>query len=171
MKSPFFLVPAILLLSLTPAAIIAKEGSNIGIYAVVDQVTFDKDGPTPNLVRISGVFVVPVPMSSGLYKTPQRGYLYFRIPPAAEESARKDWNKLRADAGTGHVVGFAYYWVSNPSDPGGNPHHSLEVRVRTEGDAAPPEIYPLTHPNGIVKAGDRDFDDQIASQLQKASRR
>jgi len=45
------------------------------------------------------------------------------------------------------------YWVPNPSDPQGNPHHSLEVKVRSDGDAAPPDVYPIPHPKGVVKAG------------------
>ena len=89
-----------------------------------------------------------------------------------EAAIRKDWSELKASAGTGQTVGFAFYWVSNPNDPSGNPHHSLEVRVHKEGDAASPEVYPLPHPSGIVRNGgkdDPDFD-KIAAQLQKASR-
>jgi hypothetical protein len=167
MKSALLLVAAILLLSLSPTAVFAK-GSSIGIYAVVDKVIFDKDGPSPNSIRISGVFVVPVPMSSGSYKDPQQGYLYFRIPSGAEQAARADWDKLKAAAGTGQVVGFAFYWVPDPSDTNGNPHHSLEVTLHASGDAASPEVYPLSHPKGIVRAGDEsDFDNRVAAQLQK----
>ncbi|MGD0956978.1 MAG: hypothetical protein ABR953_09115 [Candidatus Acidiferrales bacterium] len=171
MKPALSLVAAMLLLALTPIAVIAK-GSSIGIYAVIDQVTFDREGPSPNLIRISGVFVVPVPVSSGSYKAPQQGYLYFRIPLGAEQAVRTDWNKLKAVAGTGQVVGFAFYWVPDPSDPNGNPHHSLEVTVHANGGAASPEVYPLSHPKGIVKAGDEsDFDNRIGTQLQKVSGR
>jgi hypothetical protein len=165
-----FLVAALLLVSLTPTAVSAKGGS-IGIYAVIDEVTFDQDGPSPNMVWISGVFVVPVSPSSGAYKEPQRGYLYFRIPAGAEQIARKDWSQLKAAAGTGQVVGLASYWVPDPTT-GDNPHHSLDVRVRTAGDAASPDVYPLAHPKGIVKAGDPDkgdFDENIAARLQKIS--
>jgi hypothetical protein len=164
MRPAIFLVVVMVLLSLISTAVIAKQCS-IGIYGVIDQVTFDPQGPLPNMVRISGVFVVPVPMSSGLYQAPQPGYLYFRIPPGREREARKDWNELRKFAGTGQVVGFTSYWVPKPN-------HSLEVRVHTDGDTASPVAYPLAHPKGIVKAGDQndpDFD-KIAVQLQKASR-
>jgi hypothetical protein len=110
-------------------------------------------------------------MSSGEYQTPQRGYLYFRVSPGAEPAARKDWTQLKAVAGTGQVVGFAFYWVPNPSDPQGNPHHSLEVKVRSDGDAAPPDVYPIPHPKGVVKAGDHDhaFDEKIGAQLHTIS--
>jgi hypothetical protein len=171
MKSAFVSVAAALLLSLAPTAVFAKHGS-IGIYAVVDEVTFEP-GASPNLVRISGVFAVPFPMSSGDYRTPQRGYLYFRIRPGMEQASRKDWSELKSIAGTGQVVGFAQYWVPNPGDPNGNPHHSLEVTVHADNDATSPDAYPLPNLKGIVKHGDKgdpDFD-KIAAQLQKALRR
>src|SRR5260370_636251 len=158
MKLLLVLVAPVLLLSLATTAAFAKN-CTVGIYAVIDQLTFEPDGPSANLVRISGLFVVPVPMSSGEYKTPERGYLYFRIPSGMEAAIRKDWNVLKASAGTGQTIGFAQYWVPNPSDPHSN--RSLEVRVHKEGDAASPDAYPLPHPNGILKNGDKrdpDFD-------------
>jgi len=172
MRPALILVVAVLLLSLTSTSVIAKNAT-IGIYAVIDEVTFEPDGPSPNFIRISGVFVVPVPISSGQYRSPQRGYLYFRIPPGMEQATRKDWNELKTLAGTGRAAGFGQYWVRIPNDPEGNGYQSLEVRVHTDGDAAAPEVYPLPHPKGIVKAGDKeDFQfDNIVAQLQKASRR
>jgi len=167
MKSRTPLLFATFLLLLLAASAAAAKSNSIGIYSVVDEVKFDQDGPSPHLVRISGVFIVPRRMSSGEYQPPQRGYLYFRVSPGAEPAARKDWTQLKA--GTGQVVGFAFYWVPNPSDPQGNPHHSLEVKVRSDGDAAPPDVYPIPHPGGVVKAGDHAFDEKIAAQLQTIS--
>ena len=131
MKSAFASVAVVLLLSMITVAVFAKNGT-IGIYAVIDQVTFEPEGPSPNFIRISGVLVVPVPMSSGQYRSLQRGYLYFRIRPAMEHETRKDWNELKSLAGTGQVVAFAQYWVPNPVDPNGNPHCSLEITVHTD---------------------------------------
>ncbi len=172
MRPALILVIVALLLSLISTSVIAKNAS-IGIYAVIDAVTFEPDGSLPNFIRISGVFVVPVPISSGQYKSPQRGYLYFRIPSGMEQATRKDWSELKTFAGTGRAVGFGQYWVSNPNDPQGNPHYSLEVRVHTDDEAASPEVYPLPHPKGIVKSGDKeDFQfDKIVAELQKASHR
>ncbi len=166
MRPALTLVAVASLLSLTSASLIAKNGT-IGIYAIIDEVTFAPDGSSPNLIRMSGVFVVPVPMSSGMYKDPQSGYLYFRIPSGMEETTRREWNQLKTTVGTGQVVGFAQYWVPNPADPNGNPHRSLEVIVHRNNDEAPPDIYPLANPKGIVKRGDKydpDFD-KIAARL------
>jgi hypothetical protein len=179
MKQMSAAVAAGLICSLIPTAAIAKGGT-IGIYAVIDQVTFEPEGPSPNLVRISGVFVIPRPMTSGSYESAQRGYIYFRIPPGMEEAARKDWNELRTAAGTGRVIGFCQYWVPNPADPsypghgGGNPHRALEVHVHADGEAASPEVYPLPHSKGIVKAGDQNdpgFDKITAELLAKSAAR
>jgi hypothetical protein len=169
MKPAFVSVVAVLLLSLVPTAVFAKNVS-IGIYALVDQVTFEPVGAAPNLVRISGVFVVPIRMSSGDYLMPQRGYLYFKIQPGMEQAIRKDWNELKHAAGTRQVIGFAQYWVPNPDDLSGNPHHSMEVTVHAANDGASPDAYPLPNLKGIVKHGDKgdpNFD-KIAGQLHRA---
>jgi hypothetical protein len=90
-----------------------------------------------------------------------------------EQATRKDWNELKTVAGTGRAVGFAQYWVPNPNNPHGNPHHSLKVRVHADGEVALPEAYPLPHPKGIVKAADHDDRnfENIVAELQKASHR
>lgn len=171
MKPTLLLIASVLLVGLT-TTVIAKNGS-IGIYAILDHVTFEPDGPSPDLVRIDGIFVIPVPMSSGAYmETPQRGYLYFRIPHGMEQAVRKDWAELKTLAGTGQVVGFAGYWVPNPNDRYGNPHHSLEVHVHKDGESSSPDVYPLPNRKGIVKTADKDEPDfdKIAARLQKALR-
>ena len=174
MKPALLLVAALSFLLLPPSGSLIAKNVSIGIYAVVDQVTFDSDGAVPNLVRISGVFVVPVSLSSGSYQNPRKGYLYFRIAPGAEQATRRDWNKLKSFAGSGKVVGFGQYWVPNPNDPQGNPHHSLEVRVRPEGEIpATPDVYPIPLTGGVVEVKDWDKDrdphsDKIAAQLRDA---
>jgi len=160
---------------LTATVVIAKH-STIGIYAIVDKVVFEPDEKSPERIRIWGVFVVPVPMSSGHYREPQRGYLYFKIAPGMEQASKREWGELKALAGTGQCIGFAHYWVANPADPLGNPHHSLEVQVHRNGDEAAPDIYPLPHRRGIVRSADEvapevDLDyESIMAKLHKAWR-
>src|SRR6186713_309243 len=89
-------------------------GGKPGIYAIVDTVMLEPSGGAPERIRITGTFVVPQPVSSGLHQSPQRGYLYFSLPPERQEAIRKDWSDLAKAAGTGRVVGFAEYWVSRP---------------------------------------------------------
>jgi hypothetical protein len=168
MKTATFRIVLFLLLSIAAFA----KGATIGIYAVIDQLSFEPSDSTPNLVRISGVFVVPVPMSSGMYKAPQRGFVYFRIPPGMEEQVRKELAELKTYVGTHRAIGFAQYWVANPSDRWGNPHHSLEVHVYSYGESASPSDYPIPHAGGIfTNAGPDDPNfDKIAAQLQTLER-
>src|SRR5437762_14339264 len=84
---------SMVLVSATP---LLAKGGTIGIYAIVDKVAFEPDETSPERVRICGVFVVPVPMSSGRYKAPQRGCLYFRMAPGMERIAEHDWRDLKA---------------------------------------------------------------------------
>ncbi len=174
MKLAVLFLSAISLTALAARPAIAK-GSGVGIYAIIDQVTFDQAGPSPNTIRISGVFAIPVPMTSNSYQAPRRGYLYFRIPPGRESAARRDWDLLKATAGTGEVVGFAFYWMPYRVDPRGS--QALEISIHAPGATAEPEDYPLSFPktivNGvttqerIIKASDRDadFDAQVAASL------
>lgn len=168
MKTSTIRVVLFLLLSISAFA----KGATIGIYAVIDQLSFEPSDRTPNLVRISGVFVVPVPMSSGMYKAPQRGFVYFRIPPGMEEQVRKELAEIKTYAGTHRAIGFAQYWVANPNDRWGNPHRSLEVQLYSNAAAAMPNEYPLPHAGGIfTNAGPDDPNfDKIAAQLQTQNR-
>ena len=86
-----------------------------------------------------------------------------------EQASRADWNNLKSTAGTGEVVGFTQYWVPNPGDPQGNPHHSLEVMVHTDNHPESPALYPLPNLKGVITHGDKDDPnfDKIAAQLQK----
>src|SRR5215469_7463167 len=177
--------PALLLLAIFSALLLLRprnsvvaKTATVGIYAISDQVLFEPSGGLPKFARISGVFVVPVRMSSGSYQRPQKGYLYFRIAPGTEQATRKDWSALSILAGSGKVVAFGQYWVPNPDDSQGNPHHSLEVRVNAGGDSATPDIYPLPHPGGVMTADamvhDTNHDtnvEKIAVQLQAALNR
>lgn len=171
MKAATIIASVCAVLALSTSLVLAKRAT-IGIYGIVDKVEFEPSEKSPERVRIWGVFVVPVQMSSGGYKAPQRGYLYFRIAPGMERVARQEWADLKALAGTGQVIGFAQYWVANPDDPSGNPHHSLVVPVHRDGDAVVPDVYPLPHASGIVKTGDKadpDFE-RIVAQLYRGAR-
>ena len=119
------------------------------------------------------MFVVPLVMSSGRYRTPQRGYPYFQLAPGNELAARKDWNELKRVAGTGMVVGFGQYWVAHPNDPEGNPHHSLEVTVHVSSDdRSALDAEPLSQAQGVVEVKSQNKEDphaaEIAAQLREA---
>ena len=161
----------LLILLLASSAAWTKDAT-IGIYALIDRVTLAPDGDAPNTIRISGWFAVPPAMSSGSYQAPRHGTLYFRLPASVEQAdaARKDWLELKKLAGSGRVIGFGQYWVANPNDREGNPHHSLEVRINAEGAAAQAEIYPEAR--GIAERQDQNDPhfDEIAAKVQEAAK-
>jgi hypothetical protein len=140
--------------ALTTSALMAS--TSVGVFAIVDEVALEPTDSAPERIRIVGVFVVPVPVSSGLHQPPARGYLYFSMNPAMAEAIRKDWADLKAAAGTGQVVGFGQYWVQRPHATNGTMNWSLEVHVHKEGESASPEPYPV--PKGIVKTFDTAAD-------------
>jgi hypothetical protein len=170
MKATIIIVSVCAVLMLSSIVGLAKR-ETIGIYAIVDKVAFEPDAESPERIRIWGMFIVPVPRSSGQYKSPQRGYLYFRIAPGMEQVAKREWAALKNLAGLGQGIGFAQYWVASAADPSGNPHHSLKVQVYRDGDAAVPDVYPIPHMRGIMKTGDKadpDFE-KIMTELRRAA--
>ena len=143
------------ILALSSTVVLAKRGS-IGIYAIVDTVELQPNDESPERILVHGVFVVPVPLSSGDYLPPQRGYLYFTLPSANKHVAEQEWHHLKRLAGTGRGFGFAPYWEKGPYR---DSFESLRVQVRSAGEVAPPDVYP--QPRGIVETGDKsdpDFD-------------
>jgi hypothetical protein len=147
----------------------AKNG-NIGIYGIVDKVVFEPDENAPERIQIWGLFVVPVPISSGMYRNPQRGILYFSLPPDKKKIAIKEWAELKKRAGSGQILGFTEYWVPNPNDPQGNPHTSLVVHVHEDVPLGPPDPYPLGI--GVLKIDEHkpeDYERKIITQLKEST--
>lgn len=175
MKPLFLLLFALVVFLTLPSHSVIAKSAGLGIYATVNQVTFEPNDSSPNEIRISGVFVVPVPMSSGDYRAPEKGCLYLRITPGTEELARRDWKQLKSVAGSDQVVAFGQYWVPSPTTDG-NPHHSLNVRVNGTCDSASPDFYPIPLSGGVLKtteiksSPERDPElPRITKQLQEYS--
>src|SRR5882672_3350245 len=135
MKTISMIVVALVCGFLLLTGVDSRASDRLGIYAIVERVVFEPIESDPQRIQIWGAFVVPLSMSSFQYKPAARGFLYFKIAPGKEEIMRKEWADLKAVAGTGQGIGFAQYWVPNPNDPSGNPHHALEVRVHKAGDS------------------------------------
>jgi hypothetical protein len=170
MRTTKVLILSWVIMILTAQVLFAKNG-NIGIYGIVDKVVFEPNEHSPQRIQIWGLFVVPVQMSSGEYKAPQRGVLYFELPPGRERAVRKEWIELSRMAGTGQAIGFTQYWVPDLNDPQGNPHMSLAVQVHRNGDFGSPDLYPLER--GIVRTNDGnnpDFECIVTQLKENASR-
>ncbi len=150
-----FLMGVVALISLMPTALSAKEG--VAIYAVIDHVTVESGNSAPDVIRISGTFLVPRPIPHRVgdsYLEPQRGYLLFRVVSGMETAVEEEMAQLNMAAGTRAVVGFGEYWTLAPYDArrGHEVHVPREVHVHKETETAAPEPYP--NPIGVVKAAD-----------------
>ena len=131
--------PAAAVLAFTLCPDVAHASGPIGVYALVDKVTFEPNADKPERIRIWGVFSVAVetPDNSTVYSAPQRGFLYFDLPKGNEELARREWADLKSVAGTRQVVGFGTSW-------------GPKVRVRkSEEEAKLPAGFPMG--NGVSK--------------------
>jgi hypothetical protein len=145
----------------------SHASTRVAVYAIVDAIDFEPSIFEPERAWISGVFVVPVPISSGLHAEPKRGHLYVSLSPANAESTRRDWEALKENAGTGRVVGFGEYWMrcslvrSAPQLPPNaeNANCSSEVTVvETDRTRASPEPYPKPSSEGVVTVFDNGDD-------------
>jgi hypothetical protein len=169
-----FLTAVVALVSLLPVTLSAKEGP--AILAVIDQVTVESGNSTPDVIRISGTFLVPRPIPHKVgdsYLEPQRGYLLFRVVLGMGPAVERDVAQLKMVAGTGSVVGFGDYWMLAPYDANRWPsevHVPREIHVHKETETATPEWY---YPNsrGVVKTADspdprsREYADRLLDFL------
>ena len=100
----------------------------IAVYARIDRVVMTPAEGTPNTIQVFGVFSLASPDNRNDYQAPQRGYLYLTLP-GDDAQARREWNDLKAVAGTKQIVAF------------GN-RSRLKPRLRAEKDApSAPDTY------------------------------
>jgi len=156
-----------LALGLAALATQSLASTRVAVYAIVDAIDFEPSSFEPERAWISGIFVVPVPISSGLHAEPARGHLYLSLDSANAAATRADWEALRANAGTGRVVGFGEYWMrcslvrSAPQLPPNaeNANCSAEITVvEADRTRATPEPYPKPSREGVVTVFDNNDD-------------
>jgi hypothetical protein len=112
---------------LATAAVYASD--HVGIYAKVDKVVLEPAEGAADRIQVWGVFAIAKPENGSDYAAPQRGYLYFQLPPSAVEAARKEWADMKRVAGSGDVVAFSLRW-------------NLKATVRKAGERpANPDTY------------------------------
>lgn len=134
MKFRAWFAACVFVLIFCPALVTAS--GPIAVYALIDKVTYEPDSGTPDRVRISGVFIVAEQSDNSSYSAPQRGYLYFGLPKANGDLARREWADLKSVAGTRRVVGFGSSW-------------GVSIRVRKAHEKAQSaDDYPMG--NGVV---------------------
>jgi hypothetical protein len=164
----------------------------LGIYGIVEKVIVEPDAKAPQRIQVWGAFAyVDGSGGDGLTVTAaKRGYLYFRLPTAAdglpgrsqEDAIRREWTDLQSVAGTGQAVGFGqwgYIGAFGSLRPDmrsnmppyilehapGNPQTDLRVRLASEA-ALSPALYQTN--TGIVKLSESGSHAAIVKQLRDA---
>jgi hypothetical protein len=166
-----------------------------GIYAIVERVVFEPNERAPERVQVWGAFALA---DGGLDRplttsAPTRGYLYFKMPaatsgvasPADVTRIRREWNDLKAVAGTGQAVGFGE-WVyigrfadaaqggqmrffENVLDPTTGAVRGVPIDLRVRPSSEPP-ANPISYQTnaGVVKLGAAGSQAAIVKQLRAA---
>jgi len=98
-------IAAALAIIVVAGAIGLRASDRTGVYAVVDKVVFEPSADQPERVQLWGAFAVASRNDNDAYDEVRRGYLYF----AAADSkalARREWNDLKALAGSKKIAAF-----------------------------------------------------------------
>jgi hypothetical protein len=101
-KLPALLLAAVLVLG----GVSVRASDPIGVFAKIDKVVLEPNDNVPDRVQLWGSFCLADQKDRDSYLPPQKGFLYYKLPAEKSEAARKEWNDLKATAGTGTVIGF-----------------------------------------------------------------
>ena len=123
------------------AGVSVRASDPIAVFAKIDKVVFEPNDSSPERIQIWGAFCVADPKDRDTYLPLQRGYLYYKLPADKSETARKEWNDLKASAGSGDVIGFGSRYSAHP-------------KVRNAQDKPEnPDVYSVGF--GLVRASQR----------------
>jgi len=127
---------ALAVLAVTSISVAYASGW-VAVYALIDKVVLEPNADKPQRIQIWGVFRL-----AGA-DAPQRGYLYFALPPGTagqnrEAMATKEWNDLKSAAGKRQVVAFGEISFGNPK---GNVIDGLATVRRPDQRPEKPDIY------------------------------
>jgi hypothetical protein len=187
-----FVVVVTLLATVMP---VSASGA-LGIYGIVEKVIIEPADGAPERIQLWGAFAfVDGDARFGTtMSVAKRGYLYLRMPTAADGAGqrqidviRNEWADLKAVAGTGQAVGFgSWYYIGrfenlqpdvstrNPpyvieASPG-RPLTDLRVRPASEAPASgAPALYQTEI--GVVKLSDSGNHAAIVKLLREALKR
>jgi len=134
----------LLLLAVAPCAPAMQSSDWVGAYGVIDKVVFEPSADAPERIQIWGAFTIADPKMANRpldlvdlngegYLAPQRGYLYFTLPPTRRSAAQSDWAALQAIAGKREAIGFGLRYV-------GREYHPMRLR-RTDQAPKDPDVY------------------------------
>lgn len=116
-------------------------------YALVDKVVMEPETGQAERIQIWGTFKVgrgPGVVPYGDYAKPERGYLYFTLPPTDRpaEDVRAEWKDWASIAGTHRVVAF-FIRIARGQD--------VRLRRPDEPPAAPDAYTPVSKAAFVVR--------------------
>jgi len=124
-------------LALVVFAGVLQASDRVAAYVLVDKVITEPTADTPEQIQIWGVFSIADPNNGSLYKGPERGYMYFKLPEKNEAAARNEWADFKSIAGKREAVGFGNRYIEK-----------LRVR-KAEEKPKSPDVYRVEL--GLVK--------------------
>lgn len=134
---------------LCTASLATSPGINasdaVGVYGLIEKVVLEPNDQAPERIQVWGAFALANPKSGDLYRSPEKGYLYYSCPAGQSATCANEWADLRSVAGKGIGVAFG-----SRRDPTGR------VRSATEKPAQP-DAYPIrmgvARVNGLDRGG------------------
>jgi hypothetical protein len=116
-----------------------RASGPIAAYAIVENVVMEPNDAAPDRIQVWGVFMLEMSPQSSSYASPQRGYLYYKLPATNDAKAtRAVWADLKKVAGTGTTIGFGSGSTAIAAGAG-------RVRKVTETPANP-DAFPIGNP-------------------------
>ena len=124
---------------LIAARVEMRASGPIAAYAIIENVVLEPNDTDPERIQVWGVFMMETAPGSSSYSSPQKGYLYYRIPSASTaKETRAVWSDLKKVAGTGTTIGFGSGLAPGATGAG---------RVRRVTDAPDmPDAFPIGNP-------------------------
>jgi hypothetical protein len=183
--NPSRIVPVAFVL-VSMVASLSASVRQVQIYAIVERVVFEPSEAKPERVRVYGAFALlytnqePVSNSDNGPYSPQKGFLYFKLPSAVrgdtaelpQQAAKREWADLKSVAGTGQAIMFGS-WTSYYLGEGrhresgfvGGPENDEVLRVHESKERSPSAI-PYTMDTGITKVPSQGKFADLTAQLQ-----
>ena len=150
-KFPVMLLAAVFVLAGTSV----RASDPIGVFAKIDKVVLEPNDTAPERIQLWGSFCLADEKDRDNYLAPQKGYLYYKLPAEKSEAARKEWNDLKATAGSGDVIGFGSRFAA-------------KAKVRSANDKPEnADVYPVAF--GLVKSSQRNSSYAPIKALQAAT--
>lgn len=148
----------------------------VGIYAVVERVVFEPNEDTQERIQVFGAFAFQDSMQAGssAFTTPERGFIYFRLPEdTSRTTVRREWEDIASVAGTGEAIAFGQFNYAGriPSataslGSGFSMGTNMGVRLAVDAPGANAATAAVYRPSdlGVVRLGEGNYE-EITAQL------